>query len=160
MPDSWGQGTGEISGLSVKEEQAGKGITISPGVALDRYGRVLNICEQPVISSETRLPGVDAGAQYKYQIRNSGTPPFTYAIVRGELPAHLVLDPKTGIISGVLPKKIKSVGIRNDKRMFEEDDKESAFTVRVMDSCPTGRLSSEKDFTISAPHLRQIRPGK
>lgn len=55
----------------------------------------------PLTVSTTQLPGASAGVAFQATVQaTGGTFPYTYAILSGALPAGLVLDSGTGIISG------------------------------------------------------------
>ena len=48
------------------------------------------------------LPNAKVGVDYKAQLLAiGGRRPYTWAVTKGSLPGGLVLDPKTGIISGM-----------------------------------------------------------
>ncbi len=55
---------------------------------------------RPAIQTAS-LPDGTAGAAYSQTIRvSNGTPPYTFSVTSGSLPAGLVLNPSTGVISG------------------------------------------------------------
>lgn len=85
------------------------------------------------------LPNALTGSAYSQTLTASGgTPPYTWAIVSGSLPAGLSLDPKSGILSGT-PTGSPAT---------------STFTVQVTDSTAgPAPLTAQKAFTltISAP---------
>jgi hypothetical protein len=53
----------------------------------------------PAFTSPVAPNGV-AGAAYSHTFTASGTPPVTFAVTAGALPAGLTLDPATGLLSG------------------------------------------------------------
>ena len=61
----------------------------------------VNIAVLLVIATPSPLPGGPIGSPYQLQLTaTGGTPPFTWSIASGALPAGLALDPSTGLISG------------------------------------------------------------
>ena len=60
---------------------------------------VIALDTQPVLSAET-LPAAHRGEPYSFAITATGTPTPTFSVTSGALPAGLVLDGTTGVISG------------------------------------------------------------
>jgi large repetitive protein len=81
------------------------------------------------------LPNGVAGVAYSQTLAASGgTPPYTWAIASGSLPAGLTLDPKSGTVSGT-PSGAPGT---------------STFTVQITDSTPgPAPLTTQKAFTMS-----------
>ena len=91
-----------------------------------------NPCPPLTITSPSTLPGGTVGQAYSYQIQTSGgTPPVTFEVISGALPAGLFLD-DNGLLSGT-PSAVGS----------------SSFTVLAADSC-TGApaRTDQKSFTL------------
>src|SRR5262249_12498648 len=61
----------------------------------------LTVAAGPLTITTTALPGGVVGAAYSATLAASGgTPPYTWAIASGALPAGLTLAPSSGVISG------------------------------------------------------------
>jgi hypothetical protein len=61
----------------------------------------INIATLLAITTTSPLPGGPIGTPYQLQLAaTGGTPPYTWSIASGTLPAGLTLDPATGLISG------------------------------------------------------------
>jgi hypothetical protein len=61
----------------------------------------LNVAVPLVIATPSPLPGGPIGSPYQVQLTaTGGTPPYTWSIASGALPAGLTLGPSTGLISG------------------------------------------------------------
>lgn len=88
------------------------------------------------ITTMGALPSVDAGVIYSAPalVATGGTPPYTWAINSGSLPAGLSLTPDTGIISGTAAAS--AIGTS------------STFTVRVTDSSSQSATSASLSIAI------------
>lgn len=94
----WNPGTGGLY------RYAGNGKSQPELIGQNQMGEVSSIfmtlsAQAPSVTI-TQLAGALVAEEYSYTLTASGTGPFTWSIIGGELPAGLKLDPKTGVISG------------------------------------------------------------
>jgi hypothetical protein len=105
-------------------------VTVTTPIPLGTSNGKLFTLEELTVTP-TSLPGADVGTAYSQILAASGgtppTPPYTWTITVGALPAGLLLNKATGVISGTPTKK----GTSN-------------FTVKATDSAkPVGRIGTQ-----------------
>jgi hypothetical protein len=95
----------------------------------------ITITGQALTVTTLSLPNDPVGVAYSQTLAAAGgTPPYTWAIVSGSLPAGLSLNPKSGALSGT-PSGAPAT---------------STFTVQVTDSTPGAvPLTAQKAFTLN-----------
>src|SRR5262245_8925494 len=93
---------------------------------------------KPLKISVNSLPSAQAGVAYNSPIAvTGGTAPYSWSIMTGSLPAGLILDPSTGVVSGT-----------------PTTPGTSSFTVRVTDSAsPTASKTSTLSIQVGPPAL-------
>src|SRR5262249_41649315 len=90
-----------------------------------RCGWLVN--KNPVISNSSPLPDGFTGQGYNLAFAaTGGTPPYKWSVVEGSLPANLILNPETGLLSGGLAAagafnfrfKVKDTFNRSSQKAF------------------------------------------
>jgi len=127
---SLNSGTGLISGTPTVSGTYTFGIQVTDSnQATASKVYVLVVSFSPVITSNSPLPGGSVGASYSQTLAVSGgTPPYTWSLTAGTLPAGLSLNSATGQISGT-PTTAAT----------------SSFTIQVVDS---QKLTANKSFAL------------
>jgi hypothetical protein len=92
----------------------------------------ITVTPPPVEVVTSSLPAAQQGNAFSYQLSAiGGSPPYTWAVVSGALPAGLSIAPATGVISGV-PTAQGSFGFMVDVTDSASRGARKALSVRVM----------------------------
>lgn len=92
--------TGQISGTPTTQGIANVTVQVTDA-DLDTATRVLSVVVHPAVSVSTSLPGGQVGSAYTGTLASTGgVGAFAWDISAGSLPAGLVLNSSTGVISG------------------------------------------------------------
>lgn len=129
--------TGRISGTPTQAGSATFTVAVTDATnAQASASLTLDVVAPPLTILTTTLPVATRGMTYSATLQTSGgTPPYTWSLTSGTLPRSLILQPRTGVISG-------SVSTRDTPGT-------TAITVQVVDSgTPAQQQTAQLALTV------------
>src|SRR5690606_6309919 len=98
----------------------------------------------PVIVTTTLNDAVEGLPYSQYLFADGGTPPYTWSVSTGSLPAGLTLDPATGLVSGT-PTAPGTVGFIVTVTDADGGSDEQSLSILVEAAPPSGDDDEEED---------------